>query len=231
MDGGFRETKWGEVMTKAGRTIIVGITGSIAAYKACEIVNILKKDAFDVKVILTEEAREFVTPLTLQTLSGNKVLTDMFEPSDVWSPVHTSLAHSASLVLIAPATANVIGKLAGGICDDLLTCVVYATKAPVLIAPAMNEKMYNHKIVQENIAKLKRCGYSFVGPVTGHLACQTARDKITGRLACGHETIGHIAEVSSIVKEAKRLLSASANNSNAGKRLRRIRRSTTSNVS
>lgn len=176
-----------------GKTIVIGITGSIAAYKACGIVNILKKGSFDVKVILTKEGERFITPLTLQTLSGNKVLTDMFELPDVWNPVHTSLADSASLVLIAPATANVIGKLANGILDDLLSCVVYATKAPVLIAPAMNEKMYNHKIVQENIARLKKIGYSFVGPVKGHLAC-------------GHDAIGHIADISDIVKEAKRLL-------------------------
>lgn len=180
-------------MTMAGKTIIIGITGSIAAYKACGIVNILKKDSFDVKVILTKEGEQFVTPLTLQTLSGDKVLTDMFELPDVWNPVHTSLADSASLVLIAPATANVIGKLANGILDDLLSCVVYATKAPVVIAPAMNEKMYNHKIVQENIARLKKIGYSFVGPIKGHLAC-------------GHYTIGHIAEISDIVKEVKRII-------------------------
>ena len=153
----------------------------------------MKKDSFDVKVILTKEGAQFVTPLTLQTLSGNKVLTDMFELPDMWNPVHTSLADSASLVLIAPATANVIGKLANGICDDLLSCVVYATKAPVVIAPAMNEKMYNHKIVQGNIAGLKKIGYSFVGPVKG-------------RLACGHDAIGHIADIGDIVKEAKRLL-------------------------
>lgn len=180
-------------MTKAVRTVIVGVTGSIAAYKACEIVNTLKKDSFDVRVILTKEAREFVTPLSMQTLSGNKVLSDMFEPPEAWNPVHTSLADSASLILIAPATANVIGKLAGGICDDLLTCVVYATKAPVLIAPAMNENMYNHKVVRENISKLKKTGYSFVGPVKGHLAC-------------GHDAIGHIADVADIVKEAKKLI-------------------------
>lgn len=180
-------------MTKTGKTIIVGVTGSIAAYKACEIVNILNKEGFDVRVVLTKEASEFVTPLTLQTLSGNKVLTDMFELPDVWNPVHTSLADSASLVLIAPATANIIGKLAGGICDDLLSCVAYATKAPVLMAPAMNEKMYDHRIVQENIAKLKRIGYSFIGPVKG-------------RLACGHYAQGHIAEVGDIVREAKKLL-------------------------
>ena len=180
-------------MSAARKTVIVGITASIAAYKACEIVNLLQKNSFDVRVIMTKDALEFVTPLTLQTLSGNKVLTDIFEPPDKWSPVHTSLADSASLILIAPATANVIGKLANGICDDLLTCVVYASGAPVLIAPAMNENMYNHKVVMANIAKLEKIGYAFVGPVKG-------------RLACGHEDIGHIADVGTIVKEAKRLL-------------------------
>ncbi|MCX5666452.1 MAG: hypothetical protein NT036_05375 [Candidatus Omnitrophica bacterium] len=180
-------------MSQARKTVIVGVTASIAAYKACEIVNLLRKDSFDVKVIVTKDALEFVTPLTLQTLSGNKVLTDIFAPPDEWAPVHTSLADSASLILIAPATANVIGKLANGICDDLLTCVVYASKAPVLIAPAMNENMYNHKVVMTNIAKLEKIGYSFVGPVKGHLAC-------------GHDAIGHIAPVQEIIKEVKKLI-------------------------
>ena len=181
-------------MIRAPKTIIVGVTASIAAYKACEIVNLLRKESFDVRVILTKDALEFVTPLTLQTLSGNKVLTDMFEPPDKWSPVHTSLADSASLILIAPATANVIGKLANGICDDLLTCVVYASKAPVLIAPAMNKNMYNHKAVMGNIAKLEDIGYSFIGPVKG-------------RLACGHDAIGHIAPIPEIIKEVKKMIS------------------------
>jgi len=175
------------------KTIIVAVTGSIAAYKACEIVSALRKSSFDVKVILTKEGAHFITPLTLQTLSGNKVFTDMFEEPQSYDPVHTSLADSASLILIAPATASVIGKLASGVCDDLLSCVVYASRAPVLIAPAMNENMYNHKIVKENIAKLKRTGYSFVGPVKGHLAC-------------GHNAMGHIAGTDDIVREAKRLV-------------------------
>ncbi len=180
-------------MTKSAKSIIIGITGSIAAYRACDIITSLKKDGCDVTAILTKEGREFITPLTLQTLTGNKVFMDMFELPEKWNPVHTSLAERANLVLIAPASANVIGKLANGICDDMLTCVLFATGAPVLIAPAMNERMYKHRIVQDNIAKLKRIGYSFIGP-------------IKGRLACGHEDIGHIAEVSDIVKEAKRLL-------------------------
>ena len=180
-------------MTTKKRSVILGVTGSIAAYKACEIISLLKKADIDVEVLLTKEAKAFITPLTLQTLSGNKVVEDMFEITTEWNPVHTSLADKAELVLIAPATANLIGKLANGICDDILTCVVFATKAPVLVAPAMNEKMYRHKIVQENIEKLKRAGYKFIGPIKGHLAC-------------GCTDIGHLAEVNDIVNEAKRLL-------------------------
>lgn len=180
-------------MSTTVKTVIVGVTASIAAYKACEIVNLLRKDSFDVRVIVTKDALNFVTLLTLQTLSGNKVLADIFGPSDRWAPVHTSLADSASLILIAPATANIIGKLANGICDDLLTCVTYASKASVLIAPAMNENMYNHKVIMGNIAKLEKMGYSFVGPVKG-------------RLACGHDAIGHIAPVPEIIKEVKKII-------------------------
>ena len=178
-------------MTK--KSVILGVTASIAAYRACEIAGALVRESFDVQVLLTKEAKAFITPLTLQTLSRNKVIEDMFELPEKWDPVHTSIADKASLILIAPATANIIGKLASGICDDILTCVVFATKAPVLIAPAMNEKMYKHRIVQRNIEKLKEIGYKFVGPIKGHLAC-------------GHDDIGHIAETNDILKEAKRLL-------------------------
>ena len=117
----------------------------------------------------------------------------MFEIPDEWNPVHTSLAQKADLVLIAPATANIIAKIAAGICDDLLTCTVFATEAPVLIAPAMNDKMFGHRITQENIAKLKKIGYHFIGPVKGHLSC-------------GCEAIGHIADTSDIMAKAKRLV-------------------------
>jgi phosphopantothenoylcysteine decarboxylase/phosphopantothenate--cysteine ligase len=174
------------------KTVILGVTGSIAAYRACEIASALKKASFSVKAVLTKEGAQFITPLSLQTLSGNKVYTDMFELPQTWDPVHTSLAEEASLILIAPATASVIGKLASGICDDLLTCIVYASNAPVLIAPAMNEKMYNHAVVKANIEKLKKVGYKFVGPIKGHLAC-------------GHNAVGHIADTGEIIKEAKRL--------------------------
>ncbi len=177
----------------SARTVLVGVTGSIAAYKACEIVSCLKKASLDVQVVMTKEALEFVRPLTFQTLSQNEVVSDMFTPPDTWNPRHTSLADKANLIVIAPATACVIAKLAAGICDDILTCTVYAAKAPVLIAPAMHTNMYNHPVTQENIAKLKKAGYHFIAPVKGHLAC-------------GCEGIGHIADVKEIVTEAQRLL-------------------------
>lgn len=180
-------------MKKNKKNILLGITGSIAAYKACDIISLLKKEGFDVRVLLTKEAKEFITPLTLQTLSQNKIVDDMFELPDEWNPVHTSLAQTAGLVLIAPATANIIAKIAAGICDDIITCTIFATDAPVLIAPAMNEKMYKHAITRNNIEKLKKIGYHFIGPVKG-------------RLACGCEGMGHIAEINDIIKEAKRLL-------------------------
>lgn len=173
--------------------VVLAVTGSIAAYKACEITSLLKKESIDVEVLMTKEAEEFITPLTLQTISQNKVVKEMFALPDEWNPVHTALADRAALILIAPATANIIGKLACGICDDIVTCTVFATEAPVLIAPAMNNVMYKHSIVQKNIAVLKSAGYHFVGPIKGHLAC-------------GCDAIGHIAGTAEIVREAKRLL-------------------------
>ena len=180
-------------MTKKSGPVILGITGSIAAYKACDIISVFRKEEIDVQAVLTKEAQEFITPLAVQTLSRNKVITDMFALPEKWDPIHTSIAERAALILIAPATANIIGKLANGICDDILTCIVFATKAPVLIAPAMNEKMYKHEIVQANITKLKAVGYRFIGPIKGYLAC-------------GHVDTGHIAETAGIIQEVKRLL-------------------------
>ena len=175
------------------KEIILGITGSIAAYKAAEIISLLKKNNFSVTAVMTREADKFITPLTIQTVSGHKVYQDMFALPEKWDLVHTSLADKANLILIAPATANIIGKLAGGICDDLLTCTVFASRAKVLIAPAMNNKMYEHKIVQGNIKKLESLGYKFIAPVKG-------------RLACGEEAVGCLAKTEDIVAEVKRLV-------------------------
>jgi len=178
---------------KKAKDIILGVTASIAIYKACDILRRLKEIGFAVTVVMTEEAQELIKPLVFQSLSGNKVYRGMFEQPDTREIEHISLAEKADLVLLAPATANIIGKIACGICDDLLTCVVCATKAPVLIAPAMNESMYRNRIVQNNIKKLISLGYKFVEPRRG-------------RLASGKLGIGCLAEVEAIVKEAKKYL-------------------------
>ena len=156
--------------------MIVGVTGGIAAYKAAELVSLLGKQGHDVRCIMTEAAQAFITPLTLQTLSGNPVYTDMFAVSDnpEWKVAHIGLAHWADCVLIVPATADFIGKIANGLADDLLSTCVMATQAPVYFAPAMNDGMYQNPIVQRNIQTLRDAGYGFVEPVEGNLACGTA---------------------------------------------------------
>ncbi|MDO4793530.1 MAG: bifunctional phosphopantothenoylcysteine decarboxylase/phosphopantothenate--cysteine ligase CoaBC, partial [Filifactor alocis] len=153
------------------KNIIVGVTGGIAAYKTCDIVSRLKKQGFEVDVIMTKHAQEFVSPLTFQTLSQNKVVTDMFSEPTRWDVEHIELAKKAELFLIAPATANIIGKLANGIADDMLSTTVMATRAEVILAPAMNTAMYENPVVQENIEKLKKRGYLFIDPASGLLAC------------------------------------------------------------
>lgn len=153
------------------KTVVLGVSGGIAAYKALDIVSSLKKKEIDVSVIMTKSAAEFVTPLSFQSLSQNMVVTDMFAEPKAWEIQHISLAKKADLMLIAPASANIIGKIANGIADDMLSTTVMATKAPVIIAPAMNTNMYNNPIVQDNIKKLKDYGYRFISPASGRLAC------------------------------------------------------------
>ncbi len=154
-----------------GKEIVLGVTGGIAAYKAVELLRLLTKAGANVHVIMTRSAEEFVTPLTFQTLSMNPVSTSIFNLISEREIGHITLADRADLFIIAPATANLVGKLAGGIADDMLTTTVMATKAPVLIAPAMNVNMYQNLLYQENEAKLKRHGYLFVEPAKGLLAC------------------------------------------------------------
>jgi phosphopantothenoylcysteine decarboxylase/phosphopantothenate--cysteine ligase len=175
------------------KQIVLGVTASIAIYKACELVRRLQDEHMNVTVVMTQEAGELIKPIVFQGLTGNRVYRGMFDEPDAWEIEHVSLAQKADLVLIAPATANIIGKISGGICDDLLTCAVCATNAPVLICPAMNETMYKNKIVQANIKNLKALGYKFVEPVKG-------------RLACGSVGIGCLAEVGDIVKAVKRYM-------------------------
>lgn len=158
-------------MPLTNKKVIIGVTGGIACYKALDVISFLKKNDVEVKVIMTENAMQFVSPLTFQSLSQNKVATGMFDKISEFEIEHISLSHWADLIAIVPATANIIGKVANGIADDLLSTTIMAANCPVLFAPAMNTNMYNNSIVQNNIAKLKECGYSFVEPASGRLAC------------------------------------------------------------
>jgi phosphopantothenoylcysteine decarboxylase/phosphopantothenate--cysteine ligase len=176
-----------------GKIIVLGVTGGIAAYKAAEIVRLLVKEGATVRVVMTRNAQEFITPLTLQTLSGNPVSTETFSLTQESEIGHIRLADTADLVLIAPATANVIAKLAHGQADDLLTTVLLATTAPVVLAPAMNVHMYAHPIVQENLRKLASLGYRLVEPQEGFLAC-------------GYEGKGRLADPEDIIEEVRAAL-------------------------
>ncbi len=155
----------------SGKKIVLGVSGGIAAYKACELVSRLKKLNADVHVIMTASAAKFVTPLTFQSLSLNQVAVDMFDTPNYWEIEHISLAKLADVIVIAPATANIIGKLANGIADDMLSTTIMATKAKVLIAPAMNTNMYENPVLQRNIKLLSELGYIMIPPTEGRLAC------------------------------------------------------------
>ncbi|WP_294367573.1 bifunctional phosphopantothenoylcysteine decarboxylase/phosphopantothenate--cysteine ligase CoaBC [uncultured Clostridium sp.] len=170
------------------KCVVIGVTGGIAVYKALDVISALRKKDIEVHVIMTESASKFVNPLTFQSISQNMVVTDMFAEPKAWEIQHISLAQKADLMLIAPATANVIGKISNGIADDMLSTTVMATKAKVLIAPAMNTNMYQNPIVQNNISKLKDFGYKFIEPASG-------------RLACGDIGIGKLADVNTIVEK------------------------------
>lgn len=153
------------------KNILIGITGGIAAYKACSLINYLKSQGANIRVIMTDHAKEFITPLTIETLAGSKVITNMFMEEDYSEVTHIKLAKEADFVLIVPATANIIGKIANGICDDMLSTTILATKAPVIFTPAMNNQMFENRILQDNIRKLEEYGYRFIEPAVGHLAC------------------------------------------------------------
>lgn len=174
------------------KNIVLGVTGGIACYKVASLVGLLKKEGANVDVIMTKNATEFVGPLTFQTLSQNPVVVDMFEPIKTADVRHISLAEKADAIIIAPATANIIGKVANGIADDMLSTVIMACKSPVVFAPAMNNNMYENKIVQTNIAKLKEYGYGFVNPQVGHLACGTTA---VGKLADIKTILEYLEEV------------------------------------
>lgn len=175
------------------KNIVIGITGGIAAYKACDIVSFLVHNRANVYVIMTENATKFITPLTLETLSKHKVTVGMFDEKDYVEVNHISLAQKADAILVVPATANIIGKVANGIADDMLSTTIMASTAPTIFAPAMNEKMYQNKIVDDNIQKLKNYGYKFI-------------DAIYGNLACGSQGIGKLADKETIIDFLKGVL-------------------------
>ena len=179
----------------SGKCVVMGVTGGIAAYKAAEILRLLQKQGADVYVIMTEHACQFLTPLTMETLSGHPVVSDMFARVTSWDVEHISLAKRADLFLIAPATANIMGKMASGIADDMLSTTVMATRAPVLLAPAMNTGMWENAATQQNLHTLMSRGVHFVMPDNG-------------RLACGDSGAGKLAPVEQIADAAAKLLCA-----------------------
>ncbi|MEA1872586.1 MAG: bifunctional phosphopantothenoylcysteine decarboxylase/phosphopantothenate--cysteine ligase CoaBC [Chloroflexota bacterium] len=176
----------------SNKTIVLGITGSIAAYKAAAIASQLTQAGAKVNVIMTKEAIQFISPVTFRAITSRPVVTEMFNLASEFSIGHVSLAKAADIVVIAPATANIIAKLAAGIADDMLCCTVLATKAPVVIAPAMETNMYNNLVTQDNLSKLKARNFVIIGPATGWLA---SGEEGPGRLADINDIIGSICQV------------------------------------
>lgn len=187
------------VPLRAGRkSVVLGVAGSIAAYKSAELASLLVKQGHDVFVVMTKDATEFITPLTLQTLSKNPVTTSFFDEKENWRPGHIELADRANLLLIAPATAHIIAELAHGLAGHPLAAIALATRAPILIAPAMNGKMWGHESTQANVELLKSRGVDFIGPEDG-------------MLACGYEGTGRLWKVDDIAFRAEFLLARQDN--------------------
>jgi phosphopantothenoylcysteine decarboxylase/phosphopantothenate--cysteine ligase len=177
----------------SNKTVVLGVTGSIAAYKAVDLASKLTQAGARVDVIMTESATEFISPLTFRNITGRPVVTSMWDSESEYSVEHVALAEAADIVVIAPATANIIAKLACGIADDMLSCIVLATKAPIIIGPAMNVNMYQNQVTQENISKLKGRGFTFISPEYG-------------RLASGKIGVGRLADVEEILATIYRVL-------------------------
>jgi phosphopantothenoylcysteine synthetase/decarboxylase len=180
------------------KTIVLGVTGSIAAYKSAELTSLFVKQGHEVFVVMTQDATEFITPLTLQTLSKNPVTTSFYDEKENWRPGHIQLADRANLLLIAPATANIIAELAHGLAGHPLAAIALATRAQILVAPAMNGKMWGNPATKENVEKLKKRGVEFIGPEEG-------------MLACGYEGIGRLWKVDDIAFRAQFLLDRQEN--------------------
>ena len=179
----------------SGKNIVLGVTGSIAAYKAAELTSLLTKQGCDVRVVLTADALRFITAVSFKTLSRHPVVTDIYDEEEGWQPTHIKLADEANLLLIAPATANTIAKLALGLANDALSCVALALnpKARILVAPAMNGKMWLHPATQQNVATLKSRGVEIIGPEEG-------------MLSCGYEGLGRLWPVEQVAQRGLELL-------------------------
>src|SRR5207237_5881794 len=180
------------------KSVVLGVTGSIAAHKSAELASLLVKQRHEVFVVMTQDATEFITPLTLQTLSKNPVTTSFYDEKENWRPGHIHLADRANLLVIAPATANIIAELAHGLAGHPLSAIALATRAPILIAPAMNGKMWSHSATVENVNVLKSRSVEFIGPEEG-------------MLACGYEGLGRLWKVEDIAFRAEFLLARQEN--------------------
>jgi phosphopantothenoylcysteine decarboxylase/phosphopantothenate--cysteine ligase len=178
------------------RTLLLVITGSIAAYKIADLIQELREEGARVIPVLTEGGKKFVTPLTLRAVSGERVYDDLFTTHSPYDVIHTALADLADLILVAPASANFIARVAAGLAKDLASSIILAAERPVLFAPAMNDQMFRNPLTQENIQKLKRVGYRFVDPIQGYLIC-------------GREALGHIAEPQTITNSVAAFFQAS----------------------
>ena len=176
-----------------GKTVLHILTGSIAAYKIGDLIESLRGEGARLISVMTESAKKFVTPLVVRALSGGPVYHDFFASDTPYDVLHTSLAEQADLVLVAPASANFIARLASGLADDLASCTILATVKPVVLVPAMNDQMFHHPLTQRNIQRLREIHYHFVDPVKGHLVC-------------GKEAMGHISEAATIVERVNALL-------------------------
>jgi len=175
------------------KTVLHILTGSIAAYKTGDLIELLRADGAKVVCVMTESAKHFVTPLVLRAISGQPVYHDFFSPETPYDVLHTSLAEEVDVVLIAPASADFIAKIAHGMAGDLASCIVLATRKPVVVVPAMNDQMYSHPLTQENLQKIRKIGYHVVDPIKGHLVC-------------GKEAVGHISGAETILATINRIL-------------------------
>ena len=183
-------------MKLKSKTVLLIVTGSIAAYKVADLIQNLRDQGARVVPVLTEAAKKFVTPLTIRAVSGEAVYDDFFTVHSPYDVIHTSLAELADLILVAPASANFIARLSAGFANDLASSIILASDRPVLLAPAMNDRMYRHPLTQENIQKLKKVGYRFVDPIEGHLVC-------------GKEALGHVSDPETIVDQVSKILLSS----------------------